>query len=173
MEIFLGLVAIWAIFSVKAKKQKHKEDEIYHRAITDAQQELAHEQAAYNQMTQSLPTIYGPGTFTIRVNTNSADPGVINNYTEYLEREFTKDTEFMAILEHQPNRSNKHAIRVEVSTATMGYLYLENNQEICEELDKVGGRATCEAKLVKEKITGMYDLFIDLDFPLLIGEPKA
>ena len=174
MEIFLGLVAIWLIFSFKARKQKRKEDRIYHRVITDAQQEIAHLQKEYDAMFESLPVIYGPGTFSYRVNTTSAEPEVIANFAEYLRREHTIDTDFNMILEHQVDNSrSKFALRVEAATATMGYLYLDNNQEICEELDKFGGKAACEGKLTQDPVTDLIELYIDIDFPLLISNKDA
>lgn len=169
MEIFLGLVAIWAYFSLRARKEKRKSDTIYHRAIVDAKQELAAEQSEYDQMLLELPAILGPDTFSVRVNTNSADPDAIANYAEYLERLYSLDSQFEVILEHQKDHpSQTNALRVEAGKATLGYLYVADNKEVCKDLDLVGGKASCEARLKKDSFTGMYELYLDIDFPILI-----
>ena len=169
MEIFLGLVGIWAYFSYRAKKERRKDDIIYNRLLEDALQEQESQQKEYDQLIESLPIIYGPSTYSVRVNTNSADKDVIPAYKEFLMRAHTLDTEFNSILEHQTNHpTQSHALRVEVGQATFGYLYLDNNKEICDELDLYGGRASCEGKLKVDQATGLTEVYLDIDFPLVL-----
>jgi hypothetical protein len=169
LGIFLGLVAIWAYFSLLARKEKRRDDIIYHQAFIDAQQEVAAEQSEYDQMLLALPAILGPETFSVRVNTNSAEIDAIANYVEYLERIHSVDSQFEVILEHERSHpSQSSALRVEAGKATLGYLYLDDNKAVCDELDAIGGKASCEARLKKERFTGIYELYLDLDYPLLI-----
>ena len=70
MNLFWPSLGVWAYFSHKARKEKKKEDAIYDRAIRDAVEEHTSEQTEYDQWVKSLPTIYGPSTFDVRVNTH-------------------------------------------------------------------------------------------------------
>ena len=128
----------------------------------------------YDHWVKSLPTIYGPSTFDVRVNTHFAEEGVIDLYAEYLERQFNLSQAFVAVLEFEKdNAQRKWSIRVEVSQATFGYLHHPSNEEICEELQEFSGSATCLARIKQDDLTKQYEVFLDLDLPLIIGFPQA
>ena len=170
MNPFWLSLGAWAFFSHKARKEKKKDDAIYDRAIRDAEEELAPQQAVYDNWVKSLPTIYGPATFNVRVNTHLAEEGVIDMYAEYLERQFHLGQEFVAVLEFEKdNPRHKWAISVEVSQATFGYLHDPSNEEICQELDEFGGKATCLARIIRDDFTRQYGVFLDIDLPVIIG----
>ena len=59
MNPFWASLGAWIYFSHRARKEKKKDDAIYDRAIRDAQQELAPQQAEYEQWVKDLPTISG------------------------------------------------------------------------------------------------------------------
>ena len=173
MNLFWPSLGVWAYFSHKARKEKKREDAIYDRAIRDAVEESSSEQTEYDQLVKSLPTIYGPSTFDLRVNTHFAEDGVINLYAEYLERQFHLGQAFVAVLEFEKDSSQrKWAIKVEVSQATFGYLHHPSNEEICEELEDIEGKATCLARIKQDELTKQYEVFLDLDLPLIIGFPR-
>ena len=174
MNGFWASVAVWAFFSHKARQEKKRDDAIYDRAIRDAQQEHAPQQAVYDNWVKSLPTIYGPATFNVRVNTNLAEEGVIDLYAEYLERQFHLGQEFVAVLEFEKdNPRHEWAIRVEVSGATFGYLHDPSNEEICQELQEHGGKATCLARIKKDDLTKQYGVYLDIDLPVIIGHHES
>jgi hypothetical protein len=173
MNLFWPSLGVWAYFSHKARKEKKKEDAIYDRAIRDAAEEHSSQQAEYNQWVNSLPTIYGPSTFDMRVNTHLAEEGVIKLYAEYLERQFHLGQAFLAVLEiERDNAQRNWSIRVEVSQATFGYLHDSSNREICEEIDEFGAQVTCLARIRQDDLTKQYGVFLDLDQPLIIDSPK-
>jgi hypothetical protein len=173
MNLFCPSLGAWAYFSHKARKEKKKEDAIYDRAIRDAVEEHSSEQADYDQWVKSLPTLYGPSDFNVRVNTHFVDEGVIDMYAEYAERQFDMDQTFVAVLEFEKDKGQrKCAIRVEVSQATFGYLHHASNEEICEEMEEFEGKATCLARIKQDDLTKQYEVFLDLDLPLIIGFPK-
>jgi hypothetical protein len=100
------------------------------------------------QWEKSLPTIYGPSDFNARVNTHFADEGVIDMYAEYLERRFDLDQTFVAVLEFEKDKAQrKWAIKIEVSQATFGYLHHPSNEEICQQLERFNGKATCLGRI--------------------------
>ena len=172
MNGFWASVAAWAFFSHKARQEEKRDDAIYDRAIRDAQQEHAPQQAEYEQWVTGLPTIQGASTFDVRINTFLAEEGVIDLYAEYLERQFHLGQEFVAVLIFEKDNPNHSwSIRVEVSQARFGYLHHPLNQQICQELEKNGGNATCSARIKKEKLTGQYGVYLDLDFPVTISAP--
>jgi hypothetical protein len=170
MNLFWPSLGAWAYFSHKARKEKKKEDAIYDRAIRDAVEEHSSEQADYDRWVKSLPTIYGPSEFNVRVNTHFADEGVIDMYAEYLERLFDLDQTFVAVLEFEKDKAQrKWAIKVEVSQATFGYLHHPSNEEICQELEEFDGKATCLARIKQDGLTKQYEDFLDLDVHLIMG----
>jgi len=172
MNGFWASVAAWAFFSHKARQEKKRDDAIYDRAIRDAQQEHAPQQAEYEKWVTGLPTIQGASTFDVRINTFLAEEGVIDLYAEYLERQFHLGQEFVAVLIFEKDNPNHSwSIRVEVSQARFGYLHHPLNQQICQELEKNGGNATCSARIIKDKLTGQYGVYLDLDFPVTISAP--
>ena len=173
MNLFWPSLGVWAYFSLKARQEKKKEDAIYDRAIRDATEEHSSEQAKYDQWVKSLPTIYGPSTFEVRVNTHFAEEGVVDLYAEYLERQFHLGQAFVAVLEFEKdNAQRKWSIRVAVSQATFGYLHHASNEEICGELEEFDGQATCLARIKQDDLTKQYEVFLDLDLPLIIGFPQ-
>ena len=173
MNLFWPSLGVWAYFSHKARQEKKKENAIYDRAIRDAAEEHSSEQAEYNQWVKSLPTIYGPSTFDLRVNTHSAEEGVIDLYAEYLERQFDLGQAFVTVLEFEKdNAQHKWALRIEVSQATFGYLHHASGEEICDELEEFEGKATCLARIKQDVLTKQYEVFLDLDLPLIIGFPQ-
>ena len=168
MNLFWPSLAAWAYFSHKARQTRRTDDEIYERAIRDAEEEFSPEQEAYDKWVKGLPTIYGPSTFSLRVNSTSSDEGVVAIYAEYLERRFHLGQAFIAVLKYEPeNLRHEFALRVEVSQALFGYLYDVSNQVICEELLSRGGQATCLARICKNVRTGQYSVYLDLDLPLI------
>jgi hypothetical protein len=170
MNPFWASLGAWIYFSHRARKEKKKDDAIYDRAIRDAQQELAPQQAEYEQWVKGLPTLQGASTFDVRINTFLAEEGVIDLYAEYLERQFHLGQEFVAVLMYEKDNPNHTwSIRVEVSQARFGYVHHQLNQQICQELEKNGGSATCSARIKKEKLTGQYGVYLDLDFPITIN----
>ena len=79
----------------------------------------------------------------------------------------------MAVLEFEKdNAQRKWPIRVEVSQATFGYLHHASNEEICGELEEFDGQATCLARIKQDDLTKQYEVFLDLDLPLIIGFPQ-
>ena len=173
MNLFWLSLGAWAHFSHKARKDNKKDDAIYDHAIRDAVEEHSSDHAEYDQWVKSLPTIYGPSVFNVRVNTHFADDGVIDMYAEYLERQFDLDQTFVAVLEFEKDRpQRKWAIKVEVSQATFGYLYHPSNEEICQELEEFDGKATCLATIKQDDLTKQYEVFLDLDLPLIVGFAK-
>ena len=173
MNLFWPSLGVWAYFSHKARKEKKKEDAIYDRAIRDAAEEHSSEQTEYDQWVKTLPTIYGPSSFDVRVNTHFAEEGVIDLYAEYLERQFNLGQAFLTVLEFEKDSvKRKWSIRVEVSQATFGYLHHASNEEICEELEKFEGKATCLARIKQDDLSKQYEVFLDLDLPLIIGFPQ-
>ena len=174
MGIVLALLATAAYFAVRARQERRRDNLIYEQAILDAREEYAPNQDEYDKWVTSLPQVYGPGTFNVRINSMEAEPGVIEAYAEYLERLHTLKQEFFVVLERETNNPrHKHAIRVEVSQATCGYLHDAANEEICSELEQVGGQAACLARMKKNEFTGQYFVYLDLDLPLVIDPPKA
>jgi hypothetical protein len=94
-------------------------------------------------------------------------------YAEYLERQFDLDQTFVAVLEFEKDKAqSKWAIKVEVSQATFGYLHHPSNEEICQELEEFDGKATCLAMICQDDLTKQYEVFLDLDAPLIIGFAK-
>ena len=174
MNPFWASLGAWIYFSHRARKEKKKADAIYDRAIRDAQQELAPQQAEYEQWVKDLPTISGSATFEMRVNTHLADEGVIDLYAEYLERQLHLGQEFVAVLTFEKDNPNHEwSIRVEVSQATFGYLHHHSNQEICEQLAQHGGKATCLARIKQDKQTKQYGVYLDIALPVKIGHQKT
>ena len=170
MNFFWPSLAAWAYFSHKARQTRRTDDEIYERAIRDAEEEFSPEQEAYDKWVKGLPTIYGPSTFSLRVNSTSSDEGVVAIYAEYLERRFHLGQAFIAVLEYERgNPRHAFALKVEVSQAVFGYLHDASTQEICEELAHLGGQATCLARIRKDVRTGQYSVYLDLDLPLMLG----
>jgi len=109
----------------------------------------------------------------VRVNTHFAEEGVIDLYAEYLERQFNLGQAFLTVLEFERDSvKRKWSIRVEVSQATFGYLHHPSNEEICEELEEFEGKATCLARIKQDDLTKQYEVFLDLDLPLIIGFPQ-
>jgi len=51
-------------------------------------------------------------------------------------------------------------------------LHHASNEEICEELEEFEGRATCLARIKQDDLTKQYEVFLDLDLPLMIDPPK-
>jgi hypothetical protein len=173
MNLFYPSLGAWAYFSHKARKEKKKEDAIYDRAIRDAVEEHSSEQADYDQWVKSLPTLYGPSDFNVRVNTHFVDEGVIDMYAEYPERQFDMDQTFVAVLEFEKDKGQrKCAIKVEVSQATFGYLHHPSNEEICQELERFNGKATCLGRIKQDDLTKQNEVFLDLDLPLITGFAK-
>ena len=79
----------------------------------------------------------------------------------------------MTVLEFEKdNAQRKWSIRVEVSQATFGYLHHASNEEICEELEEFEGKATCLARIKQDDLSKQYEVFLDLDLPLIIGFPQ-
>lgn len=173
MGIVLALLATAAYFAIRARQERSRDNRIYEQAVLDASEEYAPNQNEYDEWVTSLPQIYGPGTFNVRVNSMMAEPGVIEAYAEYLERLYSLKQEFFVVLERETaNSRHKFAIRVEVSQATCGYLHDPANEEIHSELEAVGGQAACLARMKKDELTGQYFVFLDLDLPLVIDPPK-
>jgi hypothetical protein len=173
MNLFWPSLGAWAYFSLKASKEEKKKDAIYDRAIRDAAEEHALEQTEYDQWVKSLPTILGPSAFDVRVNTHFAEEGVIDLYAEHLERKFHLGREFVTVLQFdKDNPRRKWAIKVEVSEATFGYLHGPSNKEICQEIEEFGGKVTCLARIKQDVLTKQYEVFLDLDQPLIIDPPK-
>ena len=109
----------------------------------------------------------------MRVNTHFADEDVIDMYAEYLERQFDLDQTFVAVLEFEKDKAQrKWAIKVEVSQATFGYLHHPSNEEICQELERFNGKATCLGRIKQDDLTKQYEVFLDLDQPLIADPPK-
>jgi hypothetical protein len=173
MNLFWPSLGAWAYFAHKARKEKPKEDAIYDRAIRDAVEEHSSEQDDYDKWVKSLPTIYGPSGFNLRANTHFADEGVIDMYAEYPERQFDMDQTFVAVLEFEKDKGQrKCAIKVEVSQATFGYLHHPSNEEICQELERFNGKATCLGRIKQDDLTKQNEVFLDLDLPLITGFAK-
>ena len=173
MNPFWTSVGVWAFFSYKARKEKKKNDAIYEQALRDAQEEFAPQQAEYEQWVQDLPALSGPRTFDIRINTHLAEEGVIDMYAEYLERQFDLNQDFVAVIHFDKDNPNHNwSIKVVVSQAIFGYLHHPFNQDICKELEKLGGTATCSAKMRKNDLTGQYSVYLDLDLPITVDKPE-
>jgi len=171
MGIVLVLLATAAYFALRAKQERRRDDRIYEQAVLDAREEYAPNQQEYDEWVTSLPQIYGPNDFNVRVNSMMAEPNVIETYAEYLERLYTIKQAFFVVLERdEDNPRHKFAIRVELSQATCGYLHDPANEEISAELDAVGGRAACLARIKKDEQTRQYSVFLDLDLPLIVGQ---
>jgi hypothetical protein len=51
-------------------------------------------------------------------------------------------------------------------------LHHPSNEEICQELEEFDGKATCLARIKQDGLTKQYEVFLDLDVPVIIGFAK-
>ena len=163
MEWVLFGLLVWFLYSRRKKKQAKSN---WDRAV----KKYASQQKQYESFMNSLPQLLGDGTFSQEVRGEQAYKETIDMYGQFLQDHHPGEDEILVMVEVEPhNRYDPNAVRVDAGQATIGYIPREESAQFGKELQELGGRAACTARLYWSPQDGRSSITLDLVRPLRVN----
>lgn len=169
MEIFIALVVIWLIFSRKARKQNKQ----LAKLEAKRQQEIAYQQADYDDYMNSLPTLVGDETYKIMLTGADQYGETLSLYADWMVKNHPDTKEIWVIVDRDlDHQFDRNAIRVEAGQATFGHVPRLIANHFGKLVDK-HGPVRASARLKLDPFGSKHTIWLDASFPLEVTEASS
>ena len=156
--IIFGLLFWFFLSRSKNKQQKKLQRQLDVNSNT---------QKRYDDFLKSLPALLGDGSFSQEIRGEQAYKEDIDLLGQYIQQFHPGEDVVLVMVAVEPeNKHDKNAVRIEAGKATLGYIPREQALEFSKELNELGGKATCDARLFWSPNDGRSSITLDLVRPL-------
>lgn len=168
MEVIIALLVLWILLR-RSRKKKLKGPVDQWDAFEEEAKKQSKEQERYDRYMMGLPELVGDETYSMEVSGTLAYKETLDNFLSWMERYHPGKSEINVILETvESDGDYGEEIRIEAGQAVIGFISYEDDDEIIDELDELGGKARASARLVRLP-NGENSLAIDVVRPLRLS----